>query len=419
MEQLSPYTADSEMIQPRTTQLPPDSLPADQRAGLAIIINSLPPYRFHVHRRIAMEMPELRLWTVLTHERGSDAWAAADWDQIGGISFGKGESATDQPRLSRAPHEWAKGGRIIRWMKQNNIRAVVCAGYNDAGRFRIIRWCCRHGVPCFIWGDSNIRGDRADGLKGLIKRLYVRKVMNLAAGALPFGQLGVEFFAKYGMDRSRIFLLPLEPDYQQIERITEQQIAQARAKFGLSPNRRRIIFSGRMAPEKRPDLLLEAFAAIAEARPDWDLLMVGDGPLRAQLAVNIPAELAKRVTWTGFVNDQAAVSALYRASDLLVLPSESEPWALVVNEAVAAGLALICSDVVGAAAELVRPGVNGYLFAVGDRQLLNRLLLDATDPRNIDALKAASHTVLADWRTRADPIAGLRKAMQSAGVIAT
>src|SRR5436305_1406530 len=169
------------MIQQQTTPHSPNGPLADQRAGLAIIVNSLAPYRFHVHRRIAMEMPELRLWTVLTHEQGSDAWAAADWDQIGGISFGKGESAADQPRLSRAPHEWSKGGRIIRWMKQNNIRAVVCAGYNDAGRLRIIRWCHRRGVPCFIWGDSNIFGDRATGMKLLLKRLYVGQIMRWAS----------------------------------------------------------------------------------------------------------------------------------------------------------------------------------------------------------------------------------------------
>jgi len=387
------------------------------RPGLAIIINSLPPYRFHVHRRIATELPEFQLHTVLTHELGSDAWAPAQWDQIGAISFGKGESALDQARLSRAPHEWAKGGRIIRWMKEHDIRAVVCAGYNDAARMRIIRWCHRHGIPCFIWGDSNIRGDLATGIKAAIKKIYVGWVMRQASGALPFGQLGVEFFAKYGMEKSGNFLMPLEPDYALIEQIAPQQIEQARARFGLVADRRRIIFIGRMVTAKRPDLLLQAFIAIADQRPNWDLLMLGEGPLRRQLMTNVPAALKSRVIWTGFVNDQAVVGALSRASDILVLPSDYEPWALVVNEAAAAGLAMICTNVVGAAAELVRDGVNGFLFAPGDLQSLQQYLLEATDPGRIDSLKIASANVLADWRKRADPVEGLRAALRSVGAM--
>ena len=101
----------------------------------------------------------------------------------------------------------------------------------------------------------------------------------------------------------------------------------------------------------------------------------------------------------------------------LALPSDVEPWAVVINEAAAAGLASIASDVVGAAAELVRDGVNGRVFPAGDRSALIVALRDVTDPANADRMKAASALVLADWRRRADPVAGLRGALQSTGVL--
>jgi glycosyltransferase involved in cell wall biosynthesis len=111
------------------------------------------------------------------------------------------------------------------------------------------------------------------------------------------------------------------------------------------------------------------------------------------------------------------VTAIYKASDVLVLPSDFEPWALVINEAAAAGMAVVASSVVGAAAELVRDGVNGRVFPPGDLRALADCLLDVTDPARVDAMKAASEGVLADWRRVADPIAGLRRGLEANGVL--
>jgi glycosyltransferase involved in cell wall biosynthesis len=227
----------------------------------------------------------------------------------------------------------------------------------------------------------------------------------------------VEFFAKYGMDRRRMFLFPLEPDYAAIEALTPQQIEAVRERFQLSAARRRIVYSGRLIELKRVDLIIDAFAAIAAERPQWDLLIVGDGPLRQELERRVPSELRSRVTWTGFVDDPSVLAALYKLSDVLVLASNHDAWALVINEAAAAGLAIICTEVVGAAPELVRQPLNGYLFPVGDLNALKERLLLTTAADRIDAMKAASVAIVSDWRARADPVAGLRQALCSVGVL--
>jgi hypothetical protein len=72
---------------------------------------------------------------------------------------------------------------------------------------------------------------------------------------------------------------------------------------------------------------------------------------------------------------------------------------------------------VGAAAELVRDGVNGRVFPPGDLRALTHSLLEVTDPARIDAMKAASAGVLADWRRVADPIQGLRRGLEASGVL--
>ena len=144
-----------------------------------------------------------------------------------------------------------------------------------------------------------------------------------------------------------------------------------------------------------------------------ELLHLGRMTLKERLS----AELKNRIIFTGFLEEQWMISAIYRASDVLCIPSVYEPWAVVVNEAAAAGMAIVASEVVGAAAELVRDGVNGRVVPVRDLKALTKALLDVTAPDRIDAMRASSAMVLADWRRRADPINGLRMALKFAGVI--
>jgi glycosyltransferase involved in cell wall biosynthesis len=376
----------------------------------------LPPYRVHLHRRIARELPQLKLWTICTHEGDDNRWIDQQPPaEINTISFRDKPGTTGAVASAAALYQ--KGGKIVRWLEENRVRAVVVFGYNDPGRLRIIGWCDRHGIPCFVFGDSNIKGDLLSGIRAVLKRLLVGWVVDTATGMFACGSLGAAFFRKYGANPRRIYYFPYEPDYAEIQKLPCDYVDEMMAKYCLAPGRRRIVFSGRLAEQKQPDLAIASFLAIAPQRPDWDLVMLGDGPLRQRLVQQVPPSLAQRVTWTGFVNDQAAVSAIYRASDVLLLPSKFEPWALVINEAAAAGLAIVASDVVGAAAELVRDGFNGRVFAPDAPAQLVDCLLGVTSAENIDAMKAASLRVLEDWRRVADPIDGLRKALADAAVL--
>jgi glycosyltransferase involved in cell wall biosynthesis len=392
--------------------MPPPPTPSNPIRSLAIIVNALPPYRVHFHQRIAREMPEVKLWTVATHEGADQPWAYAPPAEINVVQFGPGESVARQSHWKRALHEWKKGERIIDWIRQERIGAVLVNGYNDAARLRVLHWCAHNNVRAMLFGDSNIRGDRAQGIRALFKRRVLKRILGWCDAILPCGTLGREYFRKYGVPPDRIFLTPYEPDYGAIESVTQEQMTAAARQFGLQPGRRRIVFSGRLAPVKRPDLVLDAFMALAEKRQEWDLVIIGSGQLQAPLKSRVPQRLEERVHFTGFIGEQETISAIYRQSDVLVLPSDYEPWAVVVNEAVAAGLALVCSDVVGAAADLVREGINGFLFPAGDLAALVDRLERVTVPERIEQFKSASADVLAEWRRRADPVEGLAAALR-------
>jgi glycosyltransferase involved in cell wall biosynthesis len=395
----------------------PETNATEKTACVAIISNAHTPYRLHLHKRIAAELPDIRLWSVYTHETSNANWPFDMAAETRPVLFGRGESAHNQSRLLRQPYEWLKAGRIIEWIRSRKIRAAVVFGYNDLGRFRLIRWCHDHQVPCFLFGDSNVLAPHPPGLLGMLKSRYLHSIVQECTGVMPCGSLGARYFAQFGAKPERTYFFPYEPDYNLIQLVDPVDISNARATIGLSPSSRVILFSGRLIGIKRPDLLLKAFISIAAEKPDWHLVFAGGGPLGRDLTEQVLPALRERVHFTGFIEESKTLAALYRASDVLVLPSNYEPWGVVITEAAAAGLAIVCTSVVGAAAELVRDRVNGRLIPPEHLSALVNALREVTQPDYLKSMKRMSFEIFRQWHTRIDPVKELRRALQDAGVL--
>src|SRR5262245_39877003 len=170
----------------------------DSSIPIAIIANAPTPYREHVHRRIATEIPQVVVHSVFTHDLSNADWRQSAPHEINPVFFGHGERAESQSGFTRQPAEFKKAGKIIHWLKENRVRLVLIGGYNDIGRLRIIRWCSRHGLPCLMCADSNVLGDTATGMRARAKRALVGRVMRWTRGVLVCGRLGREFFLRYG-----------------------------------------------------------------------------------------------------------------------------------------------------------------------------------------------------------------------------
>jgi glycosyltransferase involved in cell wall biosynthesis len=167
---------------------------------------------------------------------------------------------------------------------------------------------------------------------------------------------------------------------------------------------------------KRIDVLLEAFSRVALARPDWDVVIAGDGPLRETLKKSLSDVARPRVKWLGFLQFDQVVLA-YHACDVLVHPSDYEPWALVINEAVACELPVIATSVVGAAVELVRHRENGLIVAPRSVESMTNAIWEMTRTDRYLEMKAASTLALESWKRAADPVEGVREALRHFGLI--
>ncbi len=389
----------------------------DQRPLIAYVVHMLSPFRVHMQRRIARELPGIRLATLLSWSQEAHLWKYGPIPEIGLATFPGGVKEDEHGTLAYVRKDWRAGARLIEWFERERPSACVACGYAFPSHYRLIRHLWRRRLPYFLWSDSNIKGDPT-GPKLALKKALVTPVVRRAAGVLPCGEMGTRFYARYGAAPEKTFLSPVEPDYALIESPDPIVVREAVERFGLAPERRRLLVVARFIALKNIDLAIDAFAAIAGQRPDWDLVIVGDGPLNQALRECVPRGLEARVRFTGFIDRQELVAAIEGLCHVLVHPGYWEAWGVVLLEAAAAGMAIVTTDAVGAAPDLVDEGRSGTVVPARDPAALTRALLEATSDR-LGAMRSASREMSRRFRERADPVRGLASALRSIGIDAT
>ena len=150
------------------------------------------------------------------------------------------------------------------------------------------------------------------------------------------------------------------------------------APGGISHADRHFTIVARLIPEKNLGVALagyERYRALAASSGDKprSLIISGDGPERTSLEAIVEKRRIEGVQFKGFLQAEAVAKVLSSAL-ALVLPSVQETWGLVVNEALAMGVPVLCSDNVGARDTLVHAGVNGYIFAPSEYEGLGYLM---------------------------------------------
>lgn len=125
------------------------------------------------------------------------------------------------------------------------------------------------------------------------------------------------------------------------------------ARF-VAPAQKLLLWAGRLDPQKRPDIMIDSFAQMASAFPDWDLAMIGEGALRAELELRIAAHgLSSRIHLPGFAGN---LGDWYARADIYVMTSAFEGFPNTLLEAMAHGVACVAFDVPTGPAELGQSG---------------------------------------------------------------
>ena len=168
--------------------------------------------------------------------------------------------------------------------------------------------------------------------------------------------------------------------------------------FGL-PTEPYFVYVGRFAEEKNISRLLESWIAYRREGGTWPLVLVGDGPIAAVLREAVAVSGFGADVYFPGLKSSRALLPYYAFAGCFVLPSTREPWGLVVNEAMAAGLPVLVSDRCGCAVDLVQPGRNGFVFPPADGPALTARMrqISSAGATELRAMGAESRQIISRY----------------------
>ncbi|GAB3568188.1 hypothetical protein GCM10027578_20440 [Spirosoma luteolum] len=290
---------------------------------------------------------------------------------------------------------------------------INLTGYYDPAQVAVLLWARARGIPVVMQNESTTADNRRGGWKETLKR----RIIGLCSGFFCFGNRSADYLLSLGVPAHKILLRKNAVDNRTIRQVYDQALPTRpirQQQLGLPPNN--FIYIGRLIGIKNLPTLLDAFAQarqLASAAPAWGLVLLGDGADRPALLEQIA-----RLGLADVVSIQAPmpwyrVPELMALSNVLVLPSLSEPWGLVVNEAMVCGLPVLVSNQCGCVPDLVDDGQTGFVFDPNDVTALAGHMADFMNNRvDVPAMRAAVERRIAPYAPEAvarEMLAGFRK----------
>ena len=367
--------------------------PASSVIKLAIIFHRFGPYHLARLRAASRRLDLLAIEE--SAETGEYAWDAVP--SAAGELFARVTLLAPGERPARPASVIAS--RVREALDRFRPAAVAIPGWSDPAALAALDWGLANGVPAVVMSESTAGDEPRRGWKEWLKGRVVR----LCASGLVGGQPHVEYLTALGMERERIFR-----GYDAVDnahfaagaRASRDSAAATRHRLALPENY--FLASNRFLPKKNLSFLLAAFADYrrSAAPGGWGLVLLGDGAQREQLRRE-RASLSLdegALSMPGF-KQYDELPAYYGLAGAFVHASTSEPWGLVVNEAMASGLPVLVSDRCGCARDLVVPGENGWTFDPGDVSALTRLMgrVAAMSPETRAGMGAASQRIVAGF----------------------
>ncbi|WP_165775193.1 glycosyltransferase family 4 protein [Mameliella alba] len=291
-------------------------------------------------------------------------------------------------------------GRALRklWLEMRLTRpsVVFVSGWSHPLIIATIVMARLSGAKVVSMSDTWTSTSR--GMRAMFKRLVLR----LIHAFTPGGARQARYLRTQCVPPGQIFPACMTSDMRAIHAFmaTEgpDRRAVLRTEMGVTDDTVVFLFVGRLEPVKGLDLLIEAIGTESGAEMAR-LVIVGDGTERNMVVA--AAGRDPRLIYRGRLEGEA-LWAEFAAADVLVVPSRSEPWGLVVNEAMSAGLAVVLNDCCGCIDDLVVQGETGLVVPTGDAVAL-RGALDtlARDPLRVVEMRRAAETRIQGWTTEA------------------
>jgi glycosyltransferase involved in cell wall biosynthesis len=299
----------------------------------------------------------------------------------------------DIPLLDGYNYEWIKNTseapgshhpkgiinpELVSQINQFHPTAILVFGWNYTSHLNIIRHF-KNKIPVYFRGDSTLL-DTINPFKDILKTLYLKWIYKHIDHAFYVGTQNKAYFKKYGLKDHQLSFAPHAIDNERFSVNRSVEANKLRDKLGINKDDTLITFAGKFEAKKAPMLLLAAFIKLN--KPNLHLLFTGNGKLEQSLKQM--ASGRGNIHFLDFQN-QTDMPVIYQACDVFCLPSAGpgETWGLAINEAMACNKAILVSDKVGGAIDMVKENYNGAIFKSNNEKSLADALVELTPSKRV------------------------------------
>ncbi len=286
---------------------------------------------------------------------------------------------------------------VLTALRQGKYQAVICFGYHHPTIWLALLWCRFSRARALLWSESTLRDARS--LSALVEWLK-RRLLRRFDGFVAAGKSQAEYLRHLGAPDGKTWVAPdaVDSDFFTAQS-TIHRDRKRETKQSLGVEGPIILYVGRLLDAKGIPELLHAFERVV-SQTQATLILVGDGPDRARYQDYCGERGLTAIRFEGYC-PQEELPCCYGIADVFVFPTRSDPWGLVLNEAMCAGLPVICSIAAGAAADLVQPGRNGLLHEPRDVETLEEHMLTLLGDEELRRrMGNASRDIIADFSPR-------------------
>jgi len=289
--------------------------------------------------------------------------------------------------------------KVYKRLNFYNSEIIIIGGYNYLACWSALIWAKIHKKKVIVIIESHYLDKPRNIIKENIKKLFVS---NCDRALVP-GIRHKKYAISLGISKEKIYIVKGVGGIN-ISLNNQKKIKQLKSKKDVICKKLNIpyhnfLFVGRFSPEKNIIFLLNAFKKVKneDSAKNWGLILVGNGPQRKEIENYIKEKKMKNIFLPGFIQKEE-LPFYYALADVFVLPSTSETWGLVVNEAMACGLPVLVSNKCGCYPDIINEGENGFSFnPLNDNELLEFMKNICYGKYNLKTMGKASLKIIKEY----------------------
>lgn len=303
---------------------------------------------------------------------------------------------------------------IIPELFRNKYDVLWINGHNNLTNIFAVITAKIIGIKLLMRAETQLNV-KPNKIKKIIRKPIMNFFYRMFDGFLYIGTRNKEYYKYIGVPDNKLFLVPYSVNNDffiaKVEEAKKNNI-ELKNKYKLHNEHLNILYASKLMKRKNPLDLIKAFKVVKEKVTNVNLVFVGTGEEEKGLKKFIADYNIKDVYFLGFLN-QSELPEVFALSDIFVLPAVNEQWGLIINEAMCAGLPIITTNVVGAAPDLVKEGINGFTFKPSNiNELAEKLLIILSDNKLRMSMGDKSREIINNWSYK-ECIDGIQLALKA------